>query len=171
MTFDTDYQAGQIALDRGEYRQAVNYLQAAVAQVQSNTQLGGEVQICLVTALEAAGQIEEATVLCQKLLRHPKVDIRQASKQMLYIMQAPELVRPEEWMIKIPDLSHLEDSNGNSGANNAPIPPPKSKARSLEERYAPIDLSQVNTQDNAFTSIALISIALISIGLWLSARG
>ncbi len=170
MTFETDYQAGQNALERGEYRQAVVYLQAAVAEVQSNTRLGGEVQICLVTVLEAAGEIAAATTICQKLLRHPTADIRQASKQMLYIMQAPELVRRDDWLTKIPDLSHLEDGDGNSGVNNGSIPPPRSQPKSLEERYPPLDISQVNTQDNGFTSIALILTAIWAIGLWLATR-
>ncbi len=170
MTFETDYQAGQIAFERGEYRQAVSYLVAAVAQVETNTRLGGEVQVWLATAYEAAGQIAEAKVLCQKLSTHANLDTRQASKRMLYIMQAPELVRREEWLTKIPDLSHLEDSDGNSGINNAPSLPPASKPRSLEERYPPLDLSDVNTKDNGFISIALGLTIVTLLGLWLAAR-
>jgi hypothetical protein len=164
----TDYQAGQIAFERGEYRQAVSYFLAAVAQVQPNTRIGGEVQVWLVTAFEAAGQIAEATALCQKLLNHPNLETRQASKRMLYIMQAPQLVRRDEWLTKIPDLSHLEDREGKAGGvNNSPsLPPPSPK--SLEERYAPIDLSQVNTQDNNFIPIALVFTVITLIGLWLA---
>jgi hypothetical protein len=165
----TDYQAGQIAFERGEYRQAVSYFLAAVAQVQPNTRIGGEVQVWLVTAFEAAGQIAEATALCQKLLNHPNLETRQASKRMLYIMQAPELVRRDEWLTKIPDLSHLEDREGKAGGvNNSPSLPPPPPPKSLEERYAPIDLSQVNTQDNNFIPIALIFTVITLIGLWLA---
>jgi hypothetical protein len=170
VTFDTDYQSGQIAFERGEYRQAVGWFLAAVAQVQPNTRIGGEVQIWLVTAFEAAGQLPEATMLCQKLLNHPNLETRQASKRMLYIMQAPELVRRDEWLTKIPDLSHLEDADGKTGGNSPPsvsLPPPKKL--SLEEKYAPINLSQVNTQSNNFIAIALILTALTLIGLWLAA--
>ncbi len=169
MTFDTDYQSGQIAFERGEYRQAVSYFLAAIAQVPPNTAVGGEVQIWLVTAFEAAGQLPAATDLCQKLLNHPNLETRQASKRMLYIMQAPELVRRDEWLTKIPDLSHLEDAEGKAGGNNPPSSPPPPKARSLEERYAPIDLSQVNTQDNYFIPIALILTAIAILGVWIVA--
>jgi hypothetical protein len=171
MTFDTDYQSGQIAFERGEYRRAVGYLLAAVTQIQPNTQLGGEVQVWLVTAFEAAGQLTEAKALCQKLANHPNLDTRQASKRMLYIMQAPDLVRKDEWLTKIPDLSHLEDGEGNVAVNNRSISPPPPKKLSLEERYAPIDLSQVNTQDNNFISIALILTLVTLGGLWLLAKG
>jgi hypothetical protein len=169
VTFDTDYQSGQIAFERGEYRQAVTYLLAAVAQVQSNTKIGGEVQVWLVTAFEAAGQIPEARALCQKLASHPNLDTRQASKRLLYIMQAPELVRRDEWLTEIPDLTHLEDAEGKTGGNNAPIAPAKPKPRSLEERYAPVDLSKVNTQDNNFIWIALTITVVTMCGLWLMA--
>lgn len=170
MTFDTDYQAGQIAFERGEYRQAVSYFLAAVAQAQPNSSIGGEVQIWLVTAFEAAGQLDEARALCQKLLNHPNLDTRQASKRMLYIMQAPELVRRDEWLTKIPDLSHLEDRDGKAGGNSPPSSPPSPKQPSLEERYAPIDLNKVNTQDNNFIPIALIFTAIALLGLWVVAR-
>jgi hypothetical protein len=169
VTFDTDYQTGQIAFERGEYRQAVSYLLAAVAQVEPNTAIGGEAQIWLVTAFEAAGQIPKAMALCQKLANHPNLDTRQASKRMLYIMQAPELVRRDEWLSKIPDLSHLEDREGKvGGSSNTYSPPPPPTPQSLEERYPPIDLSQVNTQDNNFTAIALGFIAIVLLGLWIS---
>ena len=172
MTFEIDYQSGQSAFERGEYRQAVSYLVAAVAQVQPNTRIGGEAQVWLVTALEASGQIAEAKSLCQKLANHPNLDTRQASKRLLYIMQAPELARREEWMTKIPDLSYLEDAEGNSVVNNTPIAPPlPPKPRSLEERYAPIDLSQVNTKDNGFVWLALILTLLILLGCWWTAQG
>ncbi len=171
MTFDPDYQSGQIAFERGQYRQAVSYFLAAVAQVQPNTQLGGEVQIWLVTAFEAAGQLPEAQALCQKLANHPNLDTRQASKRLLYIMQAPELTRRDEWLTKIPDLTHLEDGNGNGAVNNTPMPLSPPQPRSLEERYAPVDLSQVNTKDNNFIAIALILTLVTLAGLWLMAWG
>jgi tetratricopeptide (TPR) repeat protein len=169
MTFDTNYQSGQIAFERGEYRQAVSYLLAALAQVPPNTNIGGEVQVWLATAFEAAGQIQEAKALCQKLSSHPNLDTRQASKRMLYIMQAPDLVRRDEWLTKIPDLSHLEDAEGNPSVKNKPRIESSPTPRSLEEKYAPVDLSQVNTKDNGFTAIASIVTILCLLGLWILA--
>jgi Tetratricopeptide repeat len=171
VTFDTDFESGQIAFERGEYRQAVNYLLAAIAQVQPNTKIGGEAQVWLATAFEASGQITEAKALCQKLANHPNLDTRQASKRMLYIMQAPELVRREEWMIEIPDLSHLEDAEGNAPVNSMPTSLPPPKVKSIDEIYAPIDLTQVNTKDNGFIPIALILTIATLCGLWFAANG
>ena len=172
MTFDTDYQSGQIAFERGEYRQAVSCFLAALAQVQPNTKIGGEVQVWLATAYEATGQIPEAKALCLQLSNHPNLDTRQASKRMLYIMQAPELTRRDEWLIKIPDLSQIEDAEGKAPVSNVPILPPtaKAKVKSIDEIYAPVDLSQVNTEDNGFISIALIFTVVTLIGLWFAAN-
>jgi tetratricopeptide (TPR) repeat protein len=171
VNFDTDYQSGQIAFERGEYRQAVSYLLAAVAQVQPNTQIGGEVQIWLVTAFEAAGQIQEAKALCQKLASHPDLDTRQASKQMLYIMQAPDLVRRDEWLTKIPDLAHLEAGDNNFAINTKPTLSSPPKPRSIDEKYPPIDPIAVNTKDNGFIAIALIFTMITLLGLWLVTNG
>jgi hypothetical protein len=170
VTFDTDYQFGQIAFERGEYRQSVSCLLAALAQVQPNTKIGGEVQVWLATAYEATGQIAEAKALCLQLSNHPNLDTRQASKRMLYIMQAPELTRRGEWLIEIPDLSHLEDSEGNAPVSNMPTLSPKAKVKSIEEIYAPVDLSQVSTEDNGFISIALIFTIVTLAGLWFAVK-
>jgi hypothetical protein len=78
-------------------------------------------------------------------------------------------VRRDEWLTKIPDLSHLEDGDGNAGIQNTPSVPPPAKPQSLEEKYAPVDLSKVNTRDNGFISIASIVTILIFLGLWLLA--
>ena len=169
MTFDSDYQAGQIAFERGDYRRAVSSLLAAVAQVQPNTRIGGEAQVWLVTAYEAAGKISEAKALCQKLASHPDLDTRQASKRLLYIMQAPELIRRDEWLTEIPDLSHLEGGDDNVAVNLTPAPLPIPKPRSIDRKYAPVDLTQVNTQDNNFIAIALILTIAALCGLWLLA--
>ena len=171
MNFATDYQAGQIAFERGEYREAVTYFLAAIADVQPNTKIGGEIQLWLATAYEADGQIPEAKALCQKLSNHPNLDTRQASKRMLYIMQAPELARRDEWSIKIPDLTHIEDAEGNLAVNNTPVLPSKAKAKSLDEIYAPVDLSQVTTQDNGFIYVALVLTIVTVLGLWFAAKG
>ncbi len=166
-SFEIDYQSGQTAFERGEYRQAITYLLSAIAQTQPNSKIGGEIQIWLAIAYEAAGQVSAAKALCQQLAAHPSLDTRQASKRMLYIMDAPELARRDDWLTKIPDLTHLEDRQGKAGGTSAPSQPlPPKKEQTLEERYPPIDLSRVNTKDNNFIAIALASIALVLFGLW-----
>jgi hypothetical protein len=170
-SFEIDYQSGQTAFERGDYRQAIDFFVNAIAQTQASSKIGGEIQIWLAMAYEAAGQGAEAKALCQKLSNHPSLETRQTSKRMLYIMDAPELARRDDWLTKIPDLSHLEDRDGKAGGASTPSKPiaPK-KEQTLEECYPPIDPSQVNTQDNNFIAIALAFTVIVLFGLWSIAR-
>lgn len=157
-----EYQAGIAAFERGQYSSAVQHLEKASALVNRNSHTGGEVQIWLVTAYEAAGRISEAIALCEQLKRHPNLETSKQARQLLYILQAPQLKRPTEWLTQIPDLGTLPDNEtqtrlGSATANSSPQP-----QRPVPE---PIDLSQVNTQDNRFIWVALIAIGLMLGGL------
>lgn len=158
-----EYEAGKAAFECGQYREAVQHLEQASALVAPNSPLGGSVQMWLVTAYEAAGQREEAIALCQKLERHPDLETRKQGKRLLYIMQAPQLTRRPEWLTQIPDLGTLAEGEtkyrqGSSGAG---------AKRSPQQRLEPepVDLSQVNTQDNRFVWVALIVMTLTLVGL------
>jgi tetratricopeptide (TPR) repeat protein len=161
--FQIEYQAGKAAFERGDYRVAVQRLEAASALMSRNTILGGESQIWLVTAYEAAGQTQEAIALCKQLTRHPDPETSKQSKSLLYILQAPQLKRPEEWMTKIPDLETISESDPKDrrGSNDTITP----KKRKQKEEPQPVDLSQVNTKDNQFIWVALIVFGLTIGGL------
>jgi hypothetical protein len=165
--FQIEYQAGKVAFEGGEYRASVKHLEAACALMSRNSRLGGEAQMWLVTAYEAAGQKLEAIALCQQLSRHPDTETRKEGKRLLYILQAPELKRPAEWMTQIPDLGAItesspEDRRGSQSASGSK----RDRKDKLEPE--PIDLSQVNTKDNQFIWVALIALILTVGGLiWL----
>lgn len=153
------YQAGKAAFERGQYRKSVEYLEKASALVDRNTYFGGEVQIWLVTAYEAADQKKEAIALCKQLDRHPSHDIRIQSRRLLYILEAPQLNRRPEWLTEIPDLTAIADRESKTRlGSGAPGGKPSSRSLSPPE---PVDLSQVNTKDNRFIWVALIGILLI----------
>ncbi len=161
--FQIEYRAGKAAFERGDYRVAVQRLEAASALMSRNTILGGEARIWLVMAYEAAAQTEEAIALCQQLSRHPDSETSKQSKRLLYILQAPQLKRPEEWMTKIPDLEAIAESDPKDrrGSNNTID---KNNRKSKEE-LKPLDLSQVNTKDNQFIWVALVALGLTVGGL------
>lgn len=121
----------------------------------------------LVTAYEAAGQNTEAIALCQQLTRHPDLDTRKQGKSLLYILQAPQLKRPDEWMTKIPDLGAIAESDPKDRRGSTAVAD-KNRTSQKELEPQPIDLSQINTKDNKFVWVALIAIGLIVSGLiWL----
>jgi tetratricopeptide (TPR) repeat protein len=161
------YQAGKTAFERGDYRQSVQALEKAVSLAARNTRLGGEMQIWLVTAYQAAGQQQQAIGLCEQLSRHPDLQTRKQAKRLLFILQAPQLKTRPEWLTEIPDLGAIDDAaQDNKGASQYPATPRRSRSQPEPE---PVDLTQVNTKDNQFIWVALIAIALMIGGLlWLS---
>jgi tetratricopeptide (TPR) repeat protein len=159
------YQTGKLAFESGQYREAVENLEKASALLARNSRLGGEVELWLVTAYEASGRTEDAIALCQQLKRHPFAETSKQAKRLLYILQAPKLQRPSEWMTEIPDLGTLP---GNESKVRVTVNPRKSSAQKTAEPEF-VDLSQVNTRDNRFIWVALIAIGLtISYLVWSS---
>ncbi|VEP13739.1 conserved hypothetical protein [Hyella patelloides LEGE 07179] len=158
------YQIGKKALENGKYRASIANLESARELVGFSTKLGAEVQMLLATAYQAAGKKQEAIALCQELTSHPNLLIRQKAKDVLYIIQAPELQRPPEWMSEIPDLSSGEQNKAQYITTKR-----KKTQNKKDEELPPIDLSQVNTEDNQFIWFALI-LAVLTIGglIWLS---
>jgi tetratricopeptide (TPR) repeat protein len=164
----TQYQMGKQAFERGQYRQSVQALEKALNLANRNSKLGGEIQIWLVTAYEAADQRAEAIALCEQVSKHPDLETRKQGRRLLYILKAPRLKTRPEWLTEIPDLGKLDDSSGSGSVSqyaNTPKRPTRPKPKADPE---PIDLSQVNTRDNRFIWVALTAIGLtLASLLWL----
>jgi tetratricopeptide (TPR) repeat protein len=153
------YKSGLSAFESGLYPEAIESLEKASALLIRNTRFGGEVLIWLANAYEGAGRTNDAIAVCEQLKRHPHIDTSKEARRLLYILKAPRLQRPKEWMTEIPDFSNLPDNEGKSRftmATPSLPPPPKKKP---EPEY--VDLSQVNTKDNSFVWVALVASALI----------
>jgi tetratricopeptide (TPR) repeat protein len=164
----TQYAYGQSAFERGSYREAVGYFEAALKLASATTPLGGEIQTWLVNAYSAVGRQTDAIALCQVLSRHPDLETRKQAKNLLYILQAPQLKRPTNWMTEIPDLEAIAaegaQSLGRSTYSATAKPTPRVKAEP-----PPLDPSQINTKDNGFLWVALAGVVLVLGGLlWLS---
>ncbi len=161
--FRIEYEAGKAVFERGEYRTAVKRLEAASALVPRNSRLGGEARLWLVTAYQAAGQTSEAIALCEQLNSHPDLETSKQSKSLLYILKAPQLKRPAEWMTEIPDLGAIAESEPSyrRGTNTSTKP-----KRNPEEKLEAIDPTEINTKDNQFIWIALIASLMILGSLW-----
>ncbi len=167
-----EYQAGKTAFERGDYQQAVKYLERSNALVEPGSKLGGEMQIWLVTAYEAAGQRMEALNLCRKASKHPDLTTRKQGRRLLYILEAPRLKTRPEWLTEIPDLGTIEknESDRDFGRSKfAPTAPPKRIEKKRPVVPEEIDPSQVNTKENAFIWVALgVGIAIVAGLVWLS---
>lgn len=153
------YELGQQAFERGRYADAVQAFEQGIAEKPS-IGLDGELKLWLVNALAAIDRRQDAIELCGKLARHPDLDVRKKSKEVLYIIQAPKLKTKEECLTKIPDLAELENSDAKPWQNR-----PR-KPRPLKPPPPPLPLSEVNTEDNGFVWFALVGTGLLLGGLW-----
>lgn len=160
---DQAYHAGKIAFEGGRYREAVEQLEQACGLAVENSRLKGEMQTWLVTAYDAAGQRPQAIALCRQLTQHPNYLVRQQAKRVLYILEAPELAKRPEWLTQIPDLGNLAESEPEYRRGSG-VKTLKTRPKDTLE-LDPVDLSQVNTQDNRFIWVALGAIVLILAGL------
>ncbi len=156
------YQAGKEAFERGHYRQSIEYLESARDLVNPSSSQGGEVQVWLVTAYQAANRLREAISLVRKLSHHPDLEVRKQSKQLLYILEAPRLKRPPEWMTEIPDLTS-PDENKVSLLQAAG----QSRKSSNYKQTPTQEIFKVTADNNSFIWVALALFVLI-IGLLLS---
>ncbi len=160
------YELGKQKFENGEYQQAVENLETASSLLASHIPFAGEVDMWLVTAYDARGRTTEAIALCEKLTRHPHYETRHQAKQLIYILRAPKLKRPKEWLTEIPDLGAIAESESKFPTTTKPK---TSISRHKTAQIEHVDLSQVNTKDNRFVWIALIAAGLaISYIIWLS---
>lgn len=157
--FDLYYSDGKYAFEHGQYRLSIEKLQQATKLINTNSRLGGETQMWLVNAYQAAGKPDEAIALCQKLVSHPHPDIREKSANLLYILKAPQLKRPKEWMTEIPDFNSISGSQPQYRRSS------NQKAKT-KKQIEIVDLSKVNTQDNQFIWLGLLLILLTFAGLF-----
>jgi tetratricopeptide (TPR) repeat protein len=161
--FQQKYQAGKQAMETGQYRLSIDNLEAAKALVSPNSRRGGEAQIWLVTAYQAANQIDQAIALAQELITHPDTQTREQAQRILYIMKAPKLERPKEWMSEIPDLAQTEQ-----GASRY-VTAKKQSATPSEIKLEYSQTTPTEIKDNQFVWFALGLIILIIVSLaWLN---
>ncbi|WP_204105979.1 MULTISPECIES: tetratricopeptide repeat protein [Spirulina sp. CCY15215] len=163
-TFEYNYQAGKQAFENGQYKASITYLETASALVNRLSRLGGEVQIWLVTAYQAANAIEAAIALCEKLLLHPDSQTKKQAKNLIYILKAPQLKRPEDWMTNIPDLVNLEENTVKNYYVDIKAKPQENRD-SISESSS-LESEEINHQDNQFTGFALMVVLLILGGLF-----
>ncbi|NJL83526.1 MAG: outer membrane protein assembly factor BamD [Chloroflexaceae bacterium] len=160
--FQRDYEAGQEALERGRYRESVQHLEKALKLVSPLTRYSAEAQILLVTAYQGLGETAAAIALCQKLTAHSVPEIRRQSQEILYILQAPRLQRPPEWLSKIPDLSRVPESDRTYQQGSNPV---KSAPR---VEAVPVNSRQIDGENRKFIWITLVALLLSLAGLvWL----
>ncbi|QCS49474.1 tetratricopeptide repeat protein [Picosynechococcus sp. PCC 11901] len=156
------FETGKDAFLQGEYRQSIDYFQRTVANLPPYSRESGEVQLWLVSAYQANNQGEKAIALCRELMTHPFASTSQRAQRQLYILEAPKLERPKEWLTEIPSLDNLDPAKSLYVEGKKKV---ETKELAIEDFE---DLSQIETQDNQFLwwALGLGLIGLTSWGIW-----
>ena len=165
---------GKAAFEAGLYREAIELLrQGEGVQGEARSMAtDGELKTWLVMAYEASGDRSAALNLCRIVSRHPHGQTRDQGKRLLYILEAPKLKMKSEWLVEIPDLSHLENSDDRAWTpppiNLSPPPklrPIKPKGYIIPE---PTDPTTVNMGDDrsVFWLLGAVGVVLVGLGFY-----
>lgn len=161
----TAFNTGQMAFERGLYRDAIAWFENALTLTSAQSALGGSIQTWLVTAYDAAGQYEAAITLCRQLSTHANLETRQQSKRLLYILEAPKLQTRAEWLTQIPDLNQPAAARRYSAAGQPgdAIKPKPTEPRSITE----VPFEPIEPRDSrGFLGVALGISGVLLLGFW-----
>ncbi len=101
------------ALDRGDYEQCLKLLEVLSKEHPILDKEGAMIRLLMVTAFMGKGDNVQALAMCKLLTKCKDNNLRQSASQLVSILEAPSLERPENWSIKIPDLQLTENLGKN----------------------------------------------------------
>lgn len=153
------FEKGKDAFLQGDYRISITFLQMTMENLPKSSREGGDVLLWLVNAYQANNQSDEAIALCRELLTHPFPRIGDTARRQLYILEAPKLQRPKEWLTEIPNLDALDPSQSRYLEAKAPSQKKELSADDFE------DLSRMETKDNQFLFLALV-VGCLGLVIW-----
>ena len=126
-----DLRAAEAALERGDYGQCLDLLAPLAESHPLPDAHGARVRLLMVTAWMGQGNDSEAIATCRLLTGRGDPELRQQAKQLLTILEAPALTRPESWSMKLPQLEMSATGSGTTSTVRrrkrrppAPAPPP-----------------------------------------------
>ena len=124
-----DLTAAEASLERGDYGQCLELLVPMAEAHPLPDREGARVRLLMVTAWMGQGRDEEAVATCRLLSRLGEPELRQQARQLLTILEAPSLERPERWSMRLPSLAI--QASGDAAPTTArrrrsrkPAPPP-----------------------------------------------
>tara|TARA_Y100001968_G_C19372537_1_gene725861 strand:+ start:294 stop:1388 length:1095 start_codon:yes stop_codon:yes gene_type:complete len=96
--------AAEIALEHGDYYKCLKILNRLAIQKPIETIEGAKVRMLMITALMGKGDNEKAKSICRALTNCKDTGIKQRAKQLISVLEAPDLKRPENWSISLPKI-------------------------------------------------------------------
>ena len=139
MTSSSGIEEALTAIERGDYSQCLSYLEPLSHKHPFNTQVGAKIRMLMITAWMGQGEEKKAIATCRLLTKIKDPEIRQEAKQLISILEAPDLPRPENWSIQIPsinlessDWSNNITSNRDKQKKDSPSHPPTGPTKAFD---------------------------------------
>ena len=124
-----DLRAVDAHLERGDYGQALELLTPLAEEHPIATPEGSQVRLLMITSWMGQGQDDQALTMARALSRGGDMEMRQQAKQLVVILDAPSLERPESWTMQLPALEVTATGGSPPAASSQrrsrkPKPPP-----------------------------------------------
>ncbi len=107
------------ALGRGDYGQCLELLQRLALENPLPSQKGAEIRMLMITAYMGQGDDQRAISTCRLLTQSRDSEFRSRAKQLLSILEAPSLQRPENWSIQLPEIDLVPQTDKNPYRNDS----------------------------------------------------
>ena len=101
---DLELATVEVALQRGDYGQSLVFLESLANQYPLPSKEGAKIRMLMITAFMGKGEDQKAIATCRLLANEKESTTRQQAKQLISILEAPTLSRPDNWFIKIPNI-------------------------------------------------------------------
>ena len=105
------------ALSCGDYASCISFLEEFSTKHPLSDKEASRIKMLMITAWMGKGEDRKALNTCRLLSKSKDNEIRQQAKQLLSILEAPSLPRPENWSIQIPKIE-ANSITGNNKINN-----------------------------------------------------
>ena len=136
--------AAEAAISKGDYSSCIKTVEPLLLTFPAETRLGAQLLLLKVTAHIGRAEEKKAINILQLLVNNKEETIRQQSKQLLSILDAPSLPRPSNWSVEIPkiDLEPSLKSSFKKGRRRkgAPNYPPTGPTKNLDLGFSVITL-------------------------------
>ncbi len=153
------------ALESGDYQQCLNLLEVLAKEYPLTEKKGAQIRMLMVTALMGKGQEQEAISTCRLLTHCKDNNLRQKARQLLEVLEAPSLPRPDNWSITLPKID-FTDSKGGARQNlkkripkETPPPPPTGPTKFLSIGFSLLVLIVLIVLSFALSGFSLFSIS------------
>ena len=155
------YKKGIYAYSKGMYPDSVKWQEAALAETDPNSKLGGDIQIQMALGYYAFGQKEAAIEVYERLIgTHPEGSVKKQAEELKYIQEAPQMEIGDDERVEVPllrdDYGGYRDKWGTSGGATGS----KAREKSLEEMYGEEVEPIIRLPQNPLITVAGSVIAL-----------